>query len=180
MPDEEPEAAVARAVESGTDAIVVPEELLAEVEEKPGAPSPPPNESLWARVGTMDMAEKIKLALRGNKDARTILVRDANRVIRRLVLQNPRMTDQEALALARNRNADDELLRIIAVRRDWMRSYQVRLALATNPKTPVVVALKQLSSLGDRDLRQLAKSRNVPDAVSAQARRMVVSHSGPG
>ena len=90
------------------------------------------------------------------------------------------MTDQEALALARNRNADDELLRIIAVRRDWMRSYQVRLALATNPKTPVVVALKQLSSLGDRDLRQLAKSRNVPDAVSAQARRMVVSHSGPG
>jgi hypothetical protein len=180
MPDEEPEAAVARAVESGTDAIVVPAELLAEPEEKPGAPPPPPPESLWARVGAMDMAEKIKLALRGNKDARTILVRDTNRVIRRLVLQNPRMTDQEALALARNRNVDDELLRIIAVRRDWMRNYQVRHALATNPKTPVTIALKQLSSLGDRDLRQLAKSRNVPDAVSAQARRMVLSHGGPG
>ena len=176
MPDEEPEAAVARAVESGTDAIVVPEELLAEAEEKPGSPSPSPPESLWARVGTMDMAEKIKLALRGNKDARTILVRDTNRVIRRLVLQNPRMTDQEALAVARNRNVDDELIRIIAVRRDWMRNYQVRLALATNPKTPVTIAMRQLSSLAERDLRQLAKSRNVPDAVSSQARRMVLSH----
>ena len=97
-----------------------------------------------------------------------------------MVLHNPRMTDAEALAVARNRNVDDELLRIIAVRRDWMRNYQLRLALATNPKTPVTIALKQLSSLGDRDMRQLAKSRNVPDAVSAQARRMVLSRSGPG
>src|SRR5258706_1629738 len=125
MPDETPEAAVAAAVESGTDGIVVPEELVVEAEEKPGAPSPPPPESMWARVGTMAMAEKIKLALRGNKDARTILLRDANRVIRRLVLQNPRMSDQEALAVARNRNSDDELLRIIADRRDWIRNYQV-------------------------------------------------------
>ena len=180
MPDEEPEAAVARAVESGTDAIAVPAELLEEHDEQPGVPARPPPESLWARVGTMDMAEKIKLAPRGNKDARTILVRDVNRVIRRLVLHNPRMTDQEALAVARNRSVDDELLRLIADRRDWMRNYQVRLALTTNPKTPVAIALKQLSSLGDRDLRQLARSRNVPDAVSAQARRMVLSHGGPG
>jgi len=178
MPDEEPEAAVAQAVESGTDAIVVPAELLTEVEEKPGSPSPPPPDTLWARVGSMDMAEKIKLALRGNKDARTILVRDTNRVIRRLVLQNPRMTDAEALAVARNRNIDDELLRIIAVKREWMRNYQIKLSLATNPKTPVTIALRQLSALADRDLRQLAKSRNVPDAVSGQARRMVVSKPG--
>ena len=61
-----------------------------------------------------------------------------------------------------------------------MRNYQVRLALATNPKTPVMIVLKQLSSLGDRDLRQLAKSRNVPDVVSAQAQRMVVSRTGSG
>ena len=177
MPEEEPEAAVARAVESGTDTIVVPKELLEEHDAGPAPPHPP--ESLWARVGTMEMAEKIKLALRGNKDARTILVRDTNRVVRHLVLKNPRMTDQEALAVARNRSVDDELLRIIAERRDWLRNYQVRLALTTNPKTPIAIALRQLASLGDRDLRYLAKSRNVPDAVSSQAKRMVLSHGGP-
>jgi hypothetical protein len=174
---EEQAETIAGAVQAGSDAIAVPADLLVEPERKGADPGPP--KTLYAQIAVMAMGEKIKLALRGNKDARTILVRDANRLIRRFVLLNPRISDTEVIAVARNRNADDELLRVISERREWMRNYQIRLALATNPKTPLALALKQVPGLGDRDLRQLGRSKNVPEAVAAQARRLILART-PG
>ena len=168
--------AIARAVEAGTDDIVVPAEMLVE---EPEAATPPLARSLYAQIINMGIGEKIKLALRGNRDARAILIRDAQKLIRRFVLQNPRVTDTEVIAVARNRSADEELLRIIFERREWMRNYQIRLALATNPKTPLVLALKQLTTLTDGDLRLLTKSKNVSATVASQARRILMTMREP-
>ena len=168
---EEAVAELVRSIEAGSDTISVPVELI----DEPAETVPPPPRILYAQILTMSIAEKLKLALRGNKDARTILIRDASKLIRRFVMQNPRLSDAEVIAIARNRSSDDELLRVIVERREWMRNYQVRLALVTNPKTPLAVALRQLPTLGERDLRMLAKSRNVPQTVVAQARRLVLA-----
>ena len=168
--------AIVAAVEAGTDSIELPPPLV----EETGEPPPELARSLHAQIATMGMAAKIKLALRGNKDARQILVRDPNKLVRRLVLQNPRIADSEVLAITHNRTVDEELLRIISDRRQWMRNYQVRLGLATNPKTPIAVALKQLPALGERDMRALAKSRNVPQAVAVQARRILATRNPGG
>jgi hypothetical protein len=166
--------AVVKSVESGEDAIAVPTEMLAE--EPAGAtPRPPEAQNLYAQILGMGMHEKIKLALRGNKDARLILIRDPSKMIRRLVLMNPRISDTEVISIARNRSADEELIRLITHKREWMRNYQIRHGLATNPKTPLVIAMAQLGSLNDRDIRQLAKSKNVSAAVAAQARRIVMN-----
>lgn len=162
---------VKRQVEAEEDDILVPFELIGDYERPPGAAA---QGSIYTQILTMTVSEKVKLALRGNKDARTILIRDASKMIRRFVLQNPRIGDGEIVAICRNRSADDELLRTIAEKREWMRNYQVRLALATNPKTPLPIAIRQVMTLGERDLQQLAKSRNVPQAVAVQARRLVV------
>jgi hypothetical protein len=162
---------IARQVEAEEDDILVPFELIGDYERPPGTAA---QGSLYTAILTMSVSEKVKLALRGNKDARTILVRDASKMIRRFVLQNPRIGDGEIVAICRNRSADDELLRTIATKREWMRNYQIRLALATNPKTPLPIAIRQVMTLGERDLQQLAKSRNVPQAVAVQARRLVV------
>ena len=67
---------------------------------------------------------------------------------------------------------------MIAEKREWIRNYQVRQALVTNPKTPLPIALRQLASLGEQDVRLLARSRNVPQAVAAQARRMLAGQKG--
>jgi len=170
---------IVAAVEAGADTIAVPEEMLRE--EPAGAPPKAPAEAqnLYAKILSMGMAEKIKLALRGNKDARLILVRDASKMIRRLVLMNPRISDAEVIAVARNRSVDEDLIRLIVNRREWMRNYQVRLALAQNPRTPLVIAIRQLPTLGERDLRALAKSKNVGASVATQARRMIANMSGP-
>ena len=173
MQDTEDPAAIAEAVEAGTDAITVPTAL---VEDPPAGRGVEPN--LLLQLQTMTVSEKIKLALRGNRDARMLLIRDANKLIRRFVLQNPRIGDEEIIALAKNRSADDELLRIIGDSRDWTKNYQVRLGLVTNPKTPLVYALRFLSGLVDRDIRMLAKSKNVSATVSAQAKRIVNSRPG--
>jgi hypothetical protein len=168
---------IAEQIAAEADDILVPLEFLTEHDQPPGAAA---TASMHAQIQHMGIPERVKLALRGNKDARSILVRDGNKLIRRFVLENPRVTDGEIVAICRNRTADEEMLRVIGERREWMRNYQVRLALATNPKTPLGMALRQVNSLGERDLASLAKSRNVPQAVAVAARRLVVEKQQRG
>jgi hypothetical protein len=168
--------AVAQAVEGGRDGIAVPSELVEEVE----APFAPAVESLLSRLRDMPVSERIKLAMRGNKEARIRLLRDSNRIIVRLVLQNPRITEEEIVAITHNRTADEELLRLIALRREWTKSLPIRLGLIENPRTPTAIALRFLPTLGDRDIRRLAKSKNVPDAVTGAARRTLAIRQARG
>ncbi len=165
---------IAAEVVAGTDAIAVPAELLEE------SPAEVPSPTLLQRIQAMGVPEKIKLALRGNREARMQLIHDSNRLIRRFVLQNPRVGDEEVITIAKNRSADDDLLRMIADSRAWTKNYQVRLALVTNPKTPLVLALRFLSSLHERDVRVLAKSKNISSTVATQAKRMVLRKGTQG
>src|SRR4051794_29685550 len=122
----EDETAIAAAVEAGTDGIIVPVGL---VEEPDGAAAV--EKSLLLRLQEMPVNERIKLALRGNRETRMLLLRDSNRMIRRFVLQNPRVGDEEIIAIAKNRSGDEELLRLIAENREWTKNYQVKLSLTT-------------------------------------------------
>jgi hypothetical protein len=49
----------------------------------------------------------------------------------------------------------------------------------TNPKTPLVLAMRFLNSLYERDVRALAKSKNVSSTIAGQAKRIVIN-KGPG
>jgi hypothetical protein len=60
-------------------------------------------------------------------------------------------------------------------KREWVRNYQVRHALSTNPKTPLPAAIRHVATLSERDLRFIAKSKNVPQAIAVQARRILLS-----
>ncbi len=160
--------AIAETIKKGEDSYVVPEELLVEPTEVKKI-----NPSLYNQILQMKVGEKLKLALKGNKEARTILVRDSNRLIQRFVLQNPRISDEEILALAKNRGIDQDLLRKIGENRNWPRNPQIRLALVSNPKTPLATSLPMVNQLAERDLRFIAKSKNVSATVVTQARRLL-------
>jgi len=161
--------AIAESVERGDDPYTVPEEMLVEPE-----PDKPVNKSLYNQIVEMKVGERVKLALKGNREARAILIRDPNRLIQRFVMQNPRITDDEVIMIARNRNLDADLLRHIGEHKHWARNYQIKLALVTNPKTPLATALHFVSSLAERDIRFLAKSKNISSTIAGQARRMVM------
>jgi hypothetical protein len=169
MSEETPDIeAIAAEIERGDDPYVVPEEMLVEPEK-----GTPLNKSLYAQILTMKVGEKIKLALKGNRDARAILIRDRNQLIQRFILQNPRLSDEEVISIARNRSLEGDLLRRIGDHKYWPRNYQVRLALVTNSKTPLATVLHFIGTLTERDLRFLAKSKNVSATVVSQARRLL-------
>ena len=175
MTTEDDEEAIAARVLAGTDGIAVPLELVDDHER-----DRPVERSLVERIGAMTVSQRIKLALHGNRESRQILLRDPNRLIRRFVLQNPRVADDEVIAICKNRSADDELLRIIADSREWTKNYQVRYALVTNPKTPITIAMRFLGGLQERDIRNLAKSKNVSATVTTHAKRILFNKGQQG
>ena len=132
--------------------------------------------SLLARIQKLDIGERCKLGREGDKDCRTILIRDGNKLVSLSVLGNPKVTLNEIEFFAASRNVDEEVLREIARNRDWSKEYAVILALANNPKTPVGIALTFVPKLHIRDLRFLAKNKNVPEAVRVIAKRMADRH----
>ena len=168
--------AAARDVVAGTDEIWVPIEFLKEDIPPPKAPLP----AISVQIGRMSIIEKVKLALLGGKDARLILCHDSNRVVRRYVLMNPRITDGEVAAIVNSKLADEEVLRIVADKREWMKNYQVRLALVRNPKTPLVMAINVLPTLMVKDLGRMAKSRDIPEGVVHHARRLYLERRDRG
>jgi hypothetical protein len=129
--------------------------------------------SLHALLQTLSVFDKIKLARIGNAEARSLLVRDRNKLVAAAAVRSPKVQEQEVLAFAKARNVSDEVLRIIACSREWTRGYAVKLALASNPKTPQQWAMRFLGHLQERDLRAIMKSKDVPAAISTQARRML-------
>ncbi|MEJ2183485.1 MAG: hypothetical protein P8Y66_08170 [Nitrospirota bacterium] len=128
---------------------------------------------LVKRIQKLSVSEKIKLALKGGTEARGILLKDSNKMVVLSVLENPRLTEPEVEQIARNRSIVEDALRVVARNREWMKSYTVQLALVTNPKTPVAISMKLVPGLKKRDIQQLEKNKNVPEAVRALARKFV-------
>ena len=128
--------------------------------------------SLFQKIQTMTVSEKLDLARKASKEARSILIRDSNKLVQLAVVNSPKITESEIIGIASNRQVSEDVLKEIAMNREWLRNYQVRLALANNPKTPLSVALAQVSYLNQRDLGLLAKSKGVPRpiVIAAQGR----------
>ncbi len=144
------------------------EETDDEAQEDDGSDS-----SLYALVQKMSVFQKIKLGRMGNKEARGLLVRDRNKIVALAAITSPKVTDSEAISMAQSRNVGDDVLRFISNNREWTKNYQVKLALAMNPKCPQPAAMKFVNYLQDRDLRVMMRSKDVPAAISAHARRIL-------
>ncbi len=129
------------------------------------------HESLSNIISRMTVAEKIKLALTGNKEARTILLRDSNKIISSSVLKNPRITEDEIVRLTASKSTADELLRLVARNREWLKNYQVKHNLVLNPKTPLTISMRLIGYLYKKDLEALAKSKNIPTVLATAARK---------
>ena len=120
----------------------------------------------------MKVKDRMKLGMKGDREARSILIRDPNKVVAQAVINNPRITDQEVEAIAAMRTVADDVLRQIALNRTWARQYPVIHNLARNPRTPLPTAINILPRLHAKELKALGQNRNVSDAVRRQALRL--------
>mgnify|MGYP001765323839 CR=1 FL=1 len=140
-------------------------------EEFESAPDPAMR-SVYRKILTLSTAQKALLALKGGREERTILIRDTNKVVALSVLKNPRLNEQEVESMAAMRNVSDEVLRAIGSNREWSKTYQVAAALVRNPRTPPGISTNFIPRMTDRDLKFLAKDKNVPEIVRRNAKRI--------
>lgn len=128
--------------------------------------------SIYSLLKRMTMGQKVGLAVKGNREARNILIRENNKMICLKVLENPRVGDSDVEAWAKSTNVPEDVLRGIANNKEWCRKYSIMKGLVCNPKAPVGISIDFLNRLTLKDLEMLAKNRNVPETVRSGARRL--------
>ena len=131
--------------------------------------------SKYQMAQSMGVGEKIKMALTGDKEWRSILIKDSNKLVNGSVVKNPRITEPEILAISKSAIQNDEIIRVICHNKEWVKNYEIRKALVLNNKTPLPVALRFMGFLSEKDLGSMAKSKNISSVLSNQARRMLVN-----
>jgi hypothetical protein len=135
-------------------------------------------ESLYHQILHMGVADKLKLAIFGSREARDILVRDANKMVAVAVVKSPKIQESEVETISKSRQVCEDVLRQISSTKEFMKSYVIKLNLASNSKTPLPIAMKLLPQLRELDLRKLAKSKNVSAQVATHARRLAEAKGG--
>lgn len=151
------------------------ERLVAEASAEGGTSAAPERVALIRRIMLMKVKDRIKLGMKGDREARSILIRDPNKVVAQAVINNPRITDQEVESIASMRTVSDDVLRQIAMNRGWARQYPIIHNLARNPRTPLPTSMSILPRLYTNDLKTLGQNRNVSDAVRRQALRLATA-----
>ena len=159
----------------------LPEEQQVREAVKAAEPVSVRRQSLIQKISNMTVVERIQLAIKGPREARTSLIRDSNKIIQRAVLQSPRLTETDVESFASMTNLSADILRIIAANRGFMKNYVIVRNLTNNPKMPLDISLRLLLRLTPTDLKHLTVNKNIPETLRSMAvklfrQRMVSQH----
>ena len=128
--------------------------------------------SIFAKIAKMSVSQKVQAAIKGGREERAMLIRDASKVVSRAVLGSPKLTDSEIENFSNAKNVSDEVLRIISQNRKFMKSYSVMKNLCNNPRCPIDVGLPLLNRLIITDLRMVAGNKNISETLRKTADKM--------
>ena len=138
-----------------------------------GEEATPERLTVMQKIARLSTKARVQLALKGNREARNILRRDSSKSVILGVLGNSRITEYEVEAISAMKTLPEEALRLVALNRQWIRSYPIVHNLIRNARTPVATSLPLLNRLFPKDLKGLTGNRNVPDVLRKQAERLV-------
>lgn len=128
-------------------------------------------QAAFQRLMAKTVADRMKAAMRGTREERSVLIRDPNKLVSVAVLSSPKVNESEIEGFAKMANVSDEVLRIIGNTRAWVKNYGIASALARNPKTPVAVAMHLVQRLNERDLKMIALDRNAQEPLKIAVRK---------
>jgi hypothetical protein len=154
--------------------VVLEEDAAAAAAEAAKGQKPKKKLNMSQIVQKMTPSQKIKLAQTGAKEARGLLIRESSKIIALAVIANPKLTIGEVEFFAKSTSLNEDVLRKIGSNAEWCRKPTVASALVNNPKTPVGISLGFVSRMPERDLALLERNRNIPEAVRASARSLVM------
>lgn len=163
----------ARGVTAGAVAAAAVDGPLADTDEDQPAEESDDEPAAATVLSSLSIVERMKLAMKGTKGHRAQLIRDSNKLVAAAVLSSPKLTTSEVEAFAKMGNVSEDVLRAIAMNRQWVKNYGVISGLTKNPKTPPAISMQMVQRLNEKDLKMLTMDRNVPEAVRLAARKFL-------
>jgi hypothetical protein len=128
---------------------------------------------LYAQLAELTVSQKIRRATLGTSAERLLLMRDHNRLVASAAAKSPLLKENEAVQISASRSVSEEVLRILALNRDFTRNYQIKLNLVTNPRTPFTFASRLVPHIRESELKTIAKSKNVSGAIATAVRQQL-------
>ncbi len=120
-------------------------------------------------LGDMRLGDRVTLARLATPALLPALLADSERQVIDSTLLNPRLREEDLAAALRGEDARRVLVEATVSSSRWAANYVVRLALVLQPRTPLPLALQQISSLVPRDLRRVAEEAGLRPLVRAAA-----------
>lgn len=113
---------------------------------------------LKEKVPDLRLGERIALAKIATAPVLPLLLADQAERVTEACLINPRLREEDLVVALRQETARLPLLEAASRSPRWSASYAVRLELVLQPRTPLAIALAQLSTLVPRDLRRVGNA----------------------
>ena len=132
----------------------------------------PIRENALQKINRLDVKGRIQLALKGNKEERSLLIRDGTKVVALAVLEAPKLSDGEVEKFASQKNVLESVLRQIPLKRRFMKNYKVVRNLVSNPRTPLDLGLGLMKHLLSADLKNISANKEVSETVRKLALKM--------
>ncbi len=132
----------------------------------------PRRENALQKISHLDVKGRIQLALKGNKEERSLLIRDGTKVVALAVLEAPKLSDGEVEKFASQKNVLEAVLRQIPLKRRFMKNYIVVRNLVANPRTPLDLGLGLMKNLLVADLKNLSANKEVSETIRKLALKM--------
>ena len=139
---------------------------------EPAKPQVAVRENSVQKINRLDVKGRIQLALKGNKEERSLLIRDGTKVVALAVLEAPKLSDGEVEKFASQKNVLQAVLRQIPLKRRFMKNYIVVRNLCANPRTPLDLGLGLMKNLLIADLKNLGNNKDVPETIRKLALKM--------
>jgi len=139
---------------------------------RPHPPGERERKNTLQKINALDVKGRIQLALKGNKEERSILVRDGTKVVALAVLEAPKLSDGEVETFASQKNVLEAVLRQIPLKRRFMKNYIVVRNLVANPRTPLDLGLSLMKNLLTQDLKNLSNNKEVSETIRKLALKM--------
>jgi hypothetical protein len=130
------------------------------------------------QVHGLKVPTQIRIAQLGAKQAIFELLRSTKKAVSRAAIKSPKLKDSDAAKIASNTGLSEGVIEEVARRRDWTKLYAVKLALVNNPKCPLPAAARMLPHLREKHLKDLSRSKGIPSALNAQAKKLLSQRGG--
>jgi len=144
------------------------------VDDLPGTISEEKWQNIYEKLLGLNTQQKIRLAHIANLPTRMLFIQSPIKVISLAVLKNPKLTESEVLRYSQQKNLVEDVLAAIAKDPKWIKTYPIKLAIVSNPKTPLSISVNFLSHLHDNDLKAISRDKNISTVLSRAAQQMLM------